>query len=77
MVFSWNFSLFTSVIYSVRASMEATNIYMLFGAVFISVFFKGNFPGANEFMLWPFVIMIACISIATLFSIYRFRKGEM
>lgn len=25
--------------------------YMLFGAVFISVFFKGNFPGANEFML--------------------------
>lgn len=58
--------------------MEAIGIfYMLFGAVFISVFFKGNFPGANEFMLWPFVIMIACISIATLFSIYRFRKGEM
>ncbi|KAB7530226.1 hypothetical protein F8C76_01575 [Flagellimonas olearia] len=51
--------------------------YMLFGAAFLGTFFKGNFPGTNEYLLWPFVGLIACISIATLFSIYRFRKGEM
>lgn len=51
--------------------------YTLISGAFLTMFFKTAMPGAYQQVLVHLAILIACVSISTLFSIYRFRKGEM
>ncbi|HEX9509290.1 MAG TPA: hypothetical protein VF939_02325 [Puia sp.] len=51
--------------------------YIILGASFISLFFKGGIVGDYAPVLFSLLLLVVCSSIATLFSIYRFRKGEL
>lgn len=51
--------------------------YIAFATAFISLFFKSQVAGAYEPALWYFVSFVLMISISSMLSIYRFRKGEM
>lgn len=51
--------------------------YLLSGGAFLSLFYKSNIAGAYQPSLIIFTICVLLISISPLFSIYRFRKGEM
>ena len=51
--------------------------YIILGASFISLFFKGGMVGDYAPVLFSLLVLVACSSISTLFSIYRFRKGEL
>lgn len=52
-------------------------LYILFSASFLHLFFKSSLAGAYGPVLPLLVILVGMCSISTLFSIYRFRKGEM
>lgn len=51
--------------------------YILFGAAFLHLFFKSSLAGAYQPVLLLLAVFVGLCSISTLFSIYRFRKGEM
>lgn len=51
--------------------------YMITGAVLLSVFYKSNYAGAYAPSLLILIAGILMASISSIFSIYRFRKGEM
>lgn len=51
--------------------------YILTGGAFITLFYKSNLAGSYQPSLWPLTICVLLASISSLFSIYRFRKGEM
>ena len=51
--------------------------YMLSGGAFITLFYKSNIAGAYQPSLPVLFLCVLLISISPLFSIYRFRKGEM
>ncbi len=51
--------------------------YTLLGFAFINLFFQSSLAGAYKYAWLPFLGIILLVSISILFSIYRFRKGEM
>lgn len=51
--------------------------YMIVAAVFLSMFFKSNIAGAYSPAIVSLLVCILMTSISSIFSIYRFRKGEM
>jgi hypothetical protein len=52
-------------------------LYIITGGAFISLFYKSNVSGAYQPALLPLLAFVMMLSISSLFSIYRFRKGEM
>ena len=52
-------------------------LYILTGGAFITLFYKSNTAGAYQPALLPLLLCVMMASISSLFSIYRFRKGEM
>lgn len=52
-------------------------LYILTGGAFITLFYKSNLAGAYQPALLPLLLCVLMASISSLFSIYRFRKGEM
>lgn len=52
-------------------------LYILTGGAFITFFYKSNVAGAYQPILLPLLLCVIMASISSLFSIYRFRKGEM
>lgn len=52
-------------------------VYTLVAFGFVSVFYNRAGLGAFSPVLWTLAIMALMVSIAVLFSGYRFRKGEM
>ncbi|WP_162304401.1 hypothetical protein [Maribellus luteus] len=51
--------------------------YTLLGFAFINLFYQSDLAGAYQYAWLPFLGIISLVSISILFSIYRFRKGEM
>lgn len=51
--------------------------YMISAAVFVSIFYKSNVAGAYGPSITMLVLCILMASLSSIFSIYRFRKGEM
>ncbi len=51
--------------------------YMLVATLFIQVFFVSDIAAAYKYSLFPLIVLATLISISLLYSIYRFRKGEM
>ncbi len=51
--------------------------YIILGAAFVSLFFKGSIVGDYAPVSFSLFLLVAASSISTLFSIYRFRKGEL
>ena len=51
--------------------------YIVFGTSLISLFFKGGAVGDYTPVLSSLLLLVVLSSISTLFSIYRFRKGEL
>lgn len=52
-------------------------LYMLTGGAFLTLFYKSNVSGSYQPAILPLIICVLMLSISSLFSIYRFRKGEM
>lgn len=52
-------------------------LYMLTGGAFLTLFYKSNVSGSYQTAILPLIICVLMLSISSLFSIYRFRKGEM
>ncbi|MBO9634438.1 MAG: hypothetical protein J7578_15090, partial [Chitinophagaceae bacterium] len=52
-------------------------LYLITGGAFITLFFKSNVSGSYQPAILPLLICVLMLSISSLFSIYRFRKGEM
>lgn len=52
-------------------------LYIITGGAFITLFYKSNVAGAYQPALMPLLLCVLMLSISSLFSIYRFRKGEM
>ncbi len=52
-------------------------LYMLAGGAFLTLFYKSNRAGAYQPAIVPLAACVLLTSISSLFSIYRFRKGEM
>lgn len=51
--------------------------YILIGGVFTGLFYKSTLAGAYQPAMPALVLCVLMVSTATLFSIHRFRKGEM
>lgn len=51
--------------------------YLLTGGAFITLFYKSNIAGAYQPAVALLAVCVLLTSISSLFSIYRFRKGEM
>nr|WP_121271030.1 hypothetical protein [Pedobacter schmidteae] len=51
--------------------------YIITAAVLISIFYKSNVAGAYAPSIVMLVLCVLMASISSIFSIYRFRKGEM
>lgn len=51
--------------------------YLIIAAVFLSMFCKSNIAGAYSQAIVSLLVCILMTSISSIFSIYRFRKGEM
>lgn len=52
-------------------------LYIITGGAFITLFFKSNVAGAYQPAILPLTVCVLMAGISSLFSIYRFRKGEM
>lgn len=52
-------------------------LYILTGGAFITLFYKSNVSGSYQPAILPLLVCVLMLSISSLFSIYRFRKGEM
>lgn len=52
-------------------------LYLITGGAFITLFFKSNVSGSYQPAILPLLVCVLMLSISSLFSIYRFRKGEM